>query len=114
MESVNGEECSVHLINYEASNHNISLISSSTDCPSNTNTSTYKHLPIYIMKLAITSLLFVAFMSATVHTKQHFRLRAAEEPEAMITMSNQSYNNNNERELLSPWCDPSTPVKWHP
>jgi hypothetical protein len=113
MESVNGEECSVHLINYEASNHNISLISSSTDCPSNTNTSTYKHLPIYIMKLAITSLLFVAFMSATVHTK-HFRLRAAEEPEAMITMSNQSYNNNNERELLSPWCDPSTPVKWHP
>jgi hypothetical protein len=23
-------------------------------------------------------------------------------------------NNNNERELLSPWCDPATPIKWHP
>jgi len=61
------------------------------------------------MKLAITSLLVVASMSAALHA------RAAGEPsEAMITTRNQSIDNNNERELLSPWCDPATPVEWHP
>jgi hypothetical protein len=60
------------------------------------------------MKLAITSLLVVASMSAALHA------RAAGESEAMITTRNQSIDNNNERELLSPWCDPATPVEWHP
>jgi hypothetical protein len=65
------------------------------------------------MKLAITSLLVVASMSAALHAG--FRLRVAGEPEAMVTTSNQSIiDNNNVRELLSPWCDPTTPIKWHP
>jgi len=103
---------SATVITFKALNHNINSINLFIDHPF--LSSICKHLPINIMKLAITSLLVVAFMSAAVHAG--FHLRAAGEPsEAMITTpSDQSIDNNNERELLSPWCDPATPVEWHP
>jgi hypothetical protein len=65
------------------------------------------------MKLAITSLLVVAYMSAAVHAG--FHLRAAGEPSKAVitTTSDKSIDNNNER-VLSPLCDPATPVEWHP
>ena len=55
---------------------------------------------------ALTSFVLVAFMSAFVNASG---LR-------LITMSDQASDTDSKdgRELLSPWCDPATPVEWHP
>jgi hypothetical protein len=60
---------------------------------------------------ALTSFVLVAFMSAFVNASG-LRLR-------LITMSDQASDTDSKdgregRELLSPWCDPATPVEWHP
>jgi hypothetical protein len=40
-------------------------------------------------------------------------LRSSRKSEAAIVISEQSSGDIYERELLSPWCDPATPILWH-
>jgi len=74
------------------------------------------------MKLAITySVLAVASMNASVYASASgSRLTSSHESDAAIAAiatiatNDLSSDNNDGRELLSPWCDPATPVLWHP
>ena len=66
------------------------------------------------MKLAITSFLLVASIIASVNASvSGLRLTNREESDVAIA-NDLSYDNKDARELLSSWCDPATPVKWHP
>jgi hypothetical protein len=68
------------------------------------------------MKLAITYfVLVVASMNASVYTSASgLRLTSSQESDAAIATNDLSSDNNDGRQLLSPWCDPATPVLWHP
>ena len=72
--------------------------------------------------MKLTVLILVALATAPVES---LRLRrgaaadiepeAAEESEAAIAISiDDDSDQGEERELLSAWCDPITPAKWHP
>ena len=68
------------------------------------------------MKLAITYfVLAVALMNASVYASASgLRLTSSHESDAAIATNDLSSDNNDGRELLSAWCDPATPVLWHP
>jgi hypothetical protein len=70
------------------------------------------------MKLAITSFAFilsVASMNASVYASASgLRLPNSQESNAAIATNDLSSDNKDGRELLSTWCDPATPVLWHP
>ena len=42
------------------------------------------------------------------------RLPSSQQSDAAIATNDLSSNNKDGRELLSTWCDPATPVLWHP
>jgi hypothetical protein len=69
------------------------------------------------MKLASAYfVLAVASMNASVYAlASGLRLKSSsQESVAAIAINDLSSDNNDGRELLSSWCDPATPVKWHP
>jgi len=69
------------------------------------------------MKLAITYfVLAVASMNASVYASASglLRLPSSQQSDAAIATNDLSSDNKDVRELLSPWCDPATPVEWHP
>jgi hypothetical protein len=71
---------------------------------------------IITMKLAITYfVLAVASMNASVYASASgLRVTSSHESDAAIATNDLSSDNNDGRELLSAWCDPATPVLWHP
>jgi len=70
------------------------------------------------MKLAITYfVLAVSSMNASVYASASGLRRlmsSSKESNAAIAINDLSSDNNDGRELLSAWCDPATPVLWHP
>ena len=69
------------------------------------------------MNLAIALfVLAAASMNASVYAlASGLRLMSSsQESDAAIAINDLSSDNNDGRELLSSWCDPATPVLWHP
>jgi len=72
--------------------------------------------------MKLTVLLLIPFATAPVESLRLRRVaaadiepEAAEESEAAIAIiDDDSDRRGEERELLSAWCDPNTPAKWHP
>jgi hypothetical protein len=66
------------------------------------------------MKLVIYFVLVASMNAIDYASASGLRLTSSQESDAAIATNDLSSDNNDGRELLSAWCDPATPVLWHP